>query len=53
MNWLIIPKEGKPFLTKWFDYENHFTEGMIIFDLSNMTYSTDGKVFCEVEEDHL
>lgn len=49
MRYLITFSDGSyPFFTKWYDYENHYTEGMTIFDLSLLTYSTNGKDFVEI-----
>lgn len=54
MQYLItFNDDRKPFLTKWLDYENHYVEGMTIFNLWVNTYSTDGKIFLDIPEDHL
>ena len=47
--------EHKPFLTEWFDSENHFNPeiGMIVYDLVEKKYTSDGKEWHEIEEDHL
>lgn len=53
MNYLI-PQEGhEPFLTNWYDYENNYNEGMVIYNLLSGTYSTDGITFKEIQEDYL
>lgn len=33
--------------------ENNYTEGMLVVDLINWKYTTDGKEWKEVEFDHL
>ena len=53
MQYLIIPKEGQPFLTKWYDYNNNYTEGMMVYDLDNFCYTTDGKTWNDLPIDHL
>ena len=52
MRYLIIPKDSEPFLIKWFDPENHFIEGMIVFDRSLDVYYKDGK-WNQLNQDHL
>ncbi len=52
MQYLIL-YEKKAFYTNWFDAENNYTNGMIIFDLINHTYSTNGKEWNEIKEDQL
>lgn len=44
-----------PFYTKWYEYENHFSEdsGMVVFDLINHLYTTNGKDWQSIPEDHL
>lgn len=42
-----------PFLTNWFDYLNHFTEGMVVYNLINQTYTTDGITWLELSVDNL
>jgi len=53
MQYLIQPIDSEPFFTKWFEPENNFMPGMIVYDMHNLTYSTDGKVWKEIEIDHL
>lgn len=53
MQYLITSKDHKPFLTKWFEAENHFSDGMIVYDLINHCYTTDGIVWLKIESDHL
>ena len=56
MRYLIITKEVKsPFLTKWFEPENHFNPDieMIVYDLVECKFTTDGKNWHDIEIDHL
>ena len=54
MRYLITTKESQsPFLTKWFDLENHFNKDMIVYDLLENKYTTDGKKWQNIEVDHL
>ena len=43
----------EPFLTNWFDTENNFNPGMIVYDLMRYVYTLDGKTWIEIPEDHL
>lgn len=52
MKWLIIHNE-KAFYTNWYDYVNNYVDGMIVIDNINHQYSTDGRNFYDIEEDHL
>ena len=49
----LIYKDGEAFYTKWYDYESHFIYGMVIFDLAKHTYTTNGKNWNSIEDDHL
>ena len=53
MKYLITSPEQEPFITNWYSFENNFIEGMIIYDLQNWTYSTNGKQFIDILQDHL
>ena len=53
MTYLILPKDSEPFTTDWFDAENNYVEGMIVFDLVNWSYTTDGKNWKYITFDHL
>lgn len=55
MRYLITTKEVKsPFLTKWFEFENHFNPdvGMIVYDLFENKFTTDGQTWFDIEVDH-
>ena len=47
--------QQSPFLTDWFEPENHFNSevGMIVYDLHKNQFTTDGKIWKEIEVDHL
>lgn len=55
--YLITTKIQNPSLTPWFDMSEHFNTdpeiGMIVYDLNKLTYTNDGKVWHEIQEDHL
>lgn len=55
MRYLITTNVTAPFLTAWFDAENHFNSdvGMIVYDLANHEFTTDGKTWSAIEIDHL
>lgn len=54
MRYLITRPNAKPFLSNWFDSVNHFDAdlGMIVFDLASNTYTTNGKEWHDIKEDH-
>lgn len=51
----ILKFGERSFYTDNFDYDNHFNPlaGMIIFNLYDHKYSTDGKTWHEIQDDHL
>jgi len=56
MRYLITTKEVKsPFLTQWFDPENHFNPDvdMVVYDLCKNEFTTDGKTWHKIEVDYL
>ena len=56
MRYLITTKEVEsPFLTKWFEPENHFNPDieMIVYDLVECKFTTDGTTWNDIEIDHL
>jgi hypothetical protein len=56
MRYLVTTEETyMPFLTDNFDSKNHFNMaiGMIVYDLFQKKYTTDGKTWRNIEEDHL
>jgi len=55
MKYLITADGVPPFITKWFEIENNWIEeiNMIVYDLVNMVYMTDGISWQEIQIDHL
>ena len=53
MRYLITHPEHQPFFSQWFEYNNHYIEGMIIYDLMDKSYSKDGIIWIGIEIDHL
>ena len=55
MQYLITSIFMEPFLTHWFDSENHFNKKlqMVVYDLINLKYTTDGKTWHNIKIDHL
>ncbi len=55
MRYLVTMNGNPPFLTKWFEYENHWQDNvnMAVCDLQNLTYTTDGKNWLPIETDQL
>jgi len=53
--YLITTSIQEPFYTNYFDAENHFNSelDMVVFDLRNHTYTTNGIIWQEIKEDHL
>lgn len=49
----IIINNGLVSYTKWFEAENHFIDGMIIIDLVEDKFTTDGITWQNIEFDHL
>lgn len=49
----LILFEGRSYYTQWFNPENHFVDGMVVFNLSNHTFTKDGVIWEDIEEDHL
>lgn len=48
-------KEKKAFYTKWFESENNFNSEleMVVYDLINNQFTSDGMLWEEIEIDHL
>ena len=55
MRYLITTNDQTPYLTDWFDAENHFNAevGMVVYDLAKGIYTTNGEKWEQIEEDHL
>ena len=44
MRYLVIIDGDKPYLTRWFDYENHWCDKItMVCDIPNYKYTVDGK----------
>jgi hypothetical protein len=55
MRYLVTMNGNPPFLTKWFEYESHCTDGvnMVVCDLQTLSYTQDGKNWHSIEQDQL
>ena len=55
MRYLVTIPNYHAFLTKWFEYENHWDDGkgIVIYDLQTLTYTTDGTTWHPIEQDQL
>lgn len=51
--YLITGEDIEPFTTELFEYENHYQDGMVVYDLHSQGYTTDGKNWKQYETDHL
>jgi len=52
MDYIIIPKEGDPFWTKYFEPENNYEEGMVVIKVFAMEFYKNG-AWIPMEVDHL
>jgi hypothetical protein len=52
MNYLITGS-GEPFYTNWFDFENNYVPGMVVFNLLTCQHTFDGVTWEDTQEDHL
>ena len=43
----------KPFRTKWFNFEENYIPGMLVFDLDKNLFTADGQSWEEIAIDHL
>ena len=55
MRYLITTNVQAPFLTNWFDMDNHFSPSvqMVVYDLLYQRYTTDGVTWEKIETDRL
>lgn len=57
MRYLVTTKTDAPFLTEYFDAQNHFSNdpdvGMVVFDLQFFIYTSDGINWEEIDVDQL
>lgn len=52
MNYLILHK-GEAFYTNWFDADNNYVDGMVVFNLLTDMYTINGFNWFEIAEDSL
>lgn len=52
MRYLITTPEHPPFLTKWYNPENH-ESGMIVYDLFTLLFTEDGIFWNQISIDNL
>ena len=55
MRYLITTTVQEPFLTEWFQSENHFNKdiNMVVYDLRTDKYTNDGEHWKKIVFDHL
>jgi len=53
MQYLIIPADGKPLLSNFFEHEKNYQKGMQVYDLKILKYTKDGIVWHPLEIDTL
>lgn len=53
MRYLVTLEGWEPFMTDWFDPENNYLPGMVVYDLIDMVYTADGHNWKRITKDHL
>lgn len=53
MKYLVTQNHFYPFFTNFYDYDNNYVSGMIIYNLENKTYTKDGLNWNKIEIDTL
>ena len=53
MRYLVTSANHEPFFTEWFQPENHFATGMVVYDLQGKRYMKAMGVWEEIETDSL
>ena len=55
MRYLVTTNVSHPFFTNWFDSESHFDNDveMVVYDLIEKLFTTDGKSWNKIAVDHL
>ena len=55
MRYLVTSNNSEPFLTKWFDIEDHWIDGveMVVYNLISGRYTNDGVKWLEIKFDNL
>jgi hypothetical protein len=51
--YLITQSPYEPFIPQYYEYENHYVKGMIVYNLLNKKYTTDGINWINISFDHL
>lgn len=49
----LIHLKNAAYFTQLFDKENHFVNGMVVYDLHRKIFSTDGVTWKEIQDDTL
>lgn len=49
----LIYHDQKAFYTDWFEFENHYLPGMVVFDLMRAMFTNDGNQWQDITQDHL
>jgi hypothetical protein len=53
MRYLITTPIAPPFFAPFFDAENHFVDGMTVYDLFSKIYTTDGQNWKSINDETL
>lgn len=55
MQYLVTSDINPPYLTDWFDAENHFVDdiNMVVYDLLNEVFTTNGQDWQDIAIDSL
>jgi hypothetical protein len=53
MRYLVHPKDSHPFFTAYYDFDSHYVEGMIIYDLTKFEFTINGWDWNKITVDHL
>lgn len=53
MKYLIYIPGSEPFFTNVFDAKNNFVDGMVVFNVYQYIYTTDGVNWARITEDKL
>jgi len=53
MRYLIIPKDIEPFMTPYYNFDNNYVDGMCVYDLDKLCYTTDGRIWNDIPLDNL
>lgn len=53
MRYLVTFESETPFFTHYFDAENHFAVGLVVYDLLEAKYTVDGTTWLDINITHL